>query len=172
MSRALPILCLLICLSLLPGCGGYSATPLTIDGATSISVPIFDNQTFWRGLEFDLTEAVSAEVRGRTGLRLVRTGEADLILRGDVIEYDRPVLTEGARDVIKEGSVRAVVRVTVTRRDGTVVREKLFTGKSAFVLSRGENEQSARAEAFEDMAEDIVNLLDRDWQPASGETEK
>lgn len=145
------------------GCRGYSAAPLTLDAATTIAVPVFDNQTYWRGLEFDLTQAVVAEVRSRSALTLVASGPADLTLEGDIVDFSRPVLTEGTQDVIKEGAVRAVVHIIARRRDGAAAVEQTLETLAPFAKSRGENDQTAAAEAWEDLAESIVNLLEKGW---------
>jgi len=156
---------ILTAMTLLPlnACSEYSSQSLTIDNAKTISVKMFDNQTFWRGLEFDLTEAVSKEVRSRSGLQLIRSKYADLVMTGNILEYSRPVVTEGSQDVVKEGSVQTVVRVIVTRKNGTTLINRTLEENRSFVIARGENEETARIEAFEIMAEDIVNLLERDW---------
>ena len=146
------------------GCAGYTAEPLHVRSGAKIAVPVFKNQTHWRDVEFDLTDAVSKELRSRTDYKLTQTKDADLVMTGNILGYTQPVVSEGSADQVKEGSVKAVVHIQVKDlRTGKMIIDRQLEGSAAFVLSRGESESTARAEAFEDLAENIMNLFEKRW---------
>ena len=65
MARRAIILACAAGLALVMGCG-YSSRPMTRGDVRTVYVPVFDNQTMRRGMEFDLTRAVVP-----AGLKLV-----------------------------------------------------------------------------------------------------
>jgi len=58
-----------------PGGCGYSAKSLLRSNVRSIYIPIFDNDTFRRGYEFDLTREVRDQILMKTDLRIVERSQ-------------------------------------------------------------------------------------------------
>jgi hypothetical protein len=57
---------------LLAGClGGYSSQPLYSQDVKSIYVEMFDNTTFRRDLEYDLTDAIAKRIDAETPYKIV-----------------------------------------------------------------------------------------------------
>src|SRR6266851_4580180 len=94
---------------LLPSCSwdgqftilGYTTRPNYDPGIRTIRVPIFKNNTYIRGLEFDLTRAVIREIQSKTPFRVVAADcAADTELTGTIttlnkIAINRTQLNEG-----------------------------------------------------------------------------
>jgi hypothetical protein len=150
--------------ALVSGCT-YSTKSLLPDDVHSVYVPIFDNRTFRRGIEVELTEALKREILTRTRLKIVPKGDADTILFGEIVDFKEAVLIENVADEAVESS--AIVFVDFTWKDqrtGRVLVDMKSVSESArFVLARGETVGKAKSESFEDMARKIVNLLEREW---------
>ena len=99
------------------GCGyslGYRRPP----NVHTVAVPIFHNATFplRRDVEFQLTSAVRKEILERSTLRLVDSGDADMVLRGRVVEFRELLVVEGDNDEKIESSVFAAVDLVLEDR--------------------------------------------------------
>ncbi len=151
-------------LALLAGCG-YSAKPMTPPNVRTVYVPIFDNRTFRRGLEFELTKAVKDQLLFRSDLRLARKEYADTELLGEIVDVDENVLTEDLRDDIVETGVTVTVHIIWKdlRTNRILLERKNLSETARFIVTRGENKGAATKEAFHDLAERIVELLVDPW---------
>ncbi|MBI4008584.1 MAG: LptE family protein [Candidatus Brocadiales bacterium] len=130
-----------------------------------IHVPIFDNDTFRRGLEFGLTKAVKDEILFRTRLKIVDKEDADAILYGKIADVQENVLSENIADDIVEGSVTVLldIKLVDARTGRNVIEKKGLQWKTEYIGRRGEAVSTAENEAFVDIAERIVNLMEEDW---------
>lgn len=131
----------------------------------TIYVPIFDNKTFRRGLEFDLTNAIKNEILFKTRLKIVDKGHADSALYGEIADVQESVLIEDPEANITESSVTLIVNFSwVDLRTGrTLVERKNIQQRAEFIPRRKEDEGTAEREAFVDMAERIINLMEERW---------
>jgi hypothetical protein len=145
----------------LAGCGYRLGPTEPVGGAATVAVPVFDNRTFRRGVETDLSRLVSSELITRSRLRLVETG-ADLVVDGAICFIDENVLSEAEDQVVRESSVLVTVEFCI--RDGRtgepVVPIQRVTERESFVPGIGESIRSARAEALRRIAADIVDRLE------------
>ncbi|HDY69180.1 MAG: hypothetical protein JYX80_07510 [Candidatus Scalindua sediminis] len=150
--------------ALMCGCG-YSTRSLINRDISSIHIPIFENDTFRRGIEFDLTKAVKDEIMSKTNLRIASKDNADTILHGTVKEFKEGIITHGFRDSIVEARVTLFVDITlVDRRTGRTLIDKGGINQAIeYIVRRGETLESASDEGVVDLAETIVNLLAEKW---------
>ena len=77
----------------------------------TISVHVVNNETFWRGLELDLTREITDEIAARTPLILTNRKNADALLRGTIVSFRKAVLQEDLDDNTLEAAVVAVVEI-------------------------------------------------------------
>ena len=150
--------------ALMCGCG-YSTKSLINRDISSIHIPIFENDTFRRGIEFGLTKAVKDEIMSKTNLRIASKDNADTILHGTVTDFTERIITHGFRDSIVEAEMTLFVDIQlVDRRTGRVlVHKKGIRQATGYIVRRGETLESASAEGVVDLAETIVNLLAKKW---------
>jgi hypothetical protein len=146
------------------GCG-YSTRSLISRNISSIHIPIFENNTFRRGIEFDLTKAVKNEVMSKTDLRIASKDHADTILHGTVKDFTERIITQGFSDSLVEGQMTLFVDIKlVDRRTGrTLINEKGINKASGYIVRRGETLESATGEGIVRMAETIVDHLAEKW---------
>jgi hypothetical protein len=157
-----PVGAALLALALLSGCG-YTAGPLSTGGAETIAVAVFDNDTFRREIEVELTQAVVDEVHARTALRLVDDAAgADLVVRGVIRSFTQRVLADRGPDDVTEAAILVTVDVTVENRVRGTETPLTFQIREPFSTTKGQTLASARAEAFENLAEQIVYALEED----------
>ena len=149
------------------GCG-YSAGPLTRRVERRVHLPIFENRTFYRDLEIELTRQVEKELSSRPGISIVPPESADIVLAGTIVDFEQHVLSEDSQDRVRESSVLARVRIEVRdARTGGVQRAYEVRDRAEFLIDRGETLASATREAFFDLARRIVDGLEGDFPRAS-----
>jgi hypothetical protein len=146
---------------LVSGCG-YSQKSLIDRKINTIYISIFENNTFVRGIEFDIAKAVKDEIMSRTSLRIVQKDSADVIMTGEIGGSAQAALSQ-SRDNIVESSVSISASVTLLdTRTGRSMGGGAGGGAS-FIVDRGENVQSATEEAIANLARVLVDNLEEEW---------
>jgi hypothetical protein len=167
-----PSWCLILCCALLwSGCAGYRLGPSNgeVAGAKSVQLKPFRNETF----EPRLTEAVSTALRRvvqQDGTyRLNTRGEADIVVTGTILRYDRSGISFEPRDIItpRDFQITTLAKVTATdRATGRVLLDREVGGRTT--IRMGLDLTSAERQAVpvlaEDLARNIASLLtDGTW---------
>ncbi len=154
---------LLICLGcLLPAGCGYSTRRLIRQDIKTVYVPVFENNTWRRGLEVTLTRAVAEEIKLHTSLRFAPQGEAHSTLEGELIEFEENVRTKTEEEEIL--IIRATAEVefrwidNLTRRE--LVPKQTIRESVLFVASANE---PIETRVFQEVAERIVEKMWKDW---------
>ena len=155
------LICVAFVFVLVSGCG-YSQKSLIDRKINTIYISIFENNTFVRGIEFDIAKAVKDEIMSRTSLRIVQKDSADVIMTGEIGGSAQAALSQ-SRDNIVESSVSISASVTLldTRTGRTMGGGA--GGGAAFIVDRGENVQSATEEAIANLARVLVDNLEEEW---------
>ncbi len=158
------LMCLMIVFAMISGCG-YSTKSLFDRNISSIYIPIFDNTTFRRDLEFDLTKAVKDEIMNRTSLRIVQKESADTILHGSIVDVKENVVTQNNVDDIVESrfTIYVDIKLVDRRTERTLYEESNLYNTAEFIVNRGENINSVAKENIAILAETIVNHLEENW---------
>jgi Lipopolysaccharide-assembly len=91
---------------------GYTTASQFDRNYKTIRVPIFQNLTFYRGLEFDLTKAIVTEVERRTHMKVV-SGDADLELTGKVMSFNKSETLAGPINTVRNADTVLVVEVVL-----------------------------------------------------------
>ena len=155
------LICVAFVFVLVSGCG-YSQKSLISRKINSIYITTFENNTFMRGIEFDIAKAVKDEIMSRTSLRIVQKDSADTILTGKIGGSAQGALSQ-SRDNIVESSVSISASMTLLdTRTGRSIGGGAG-GSASFIVDRGENVQSATEEAIAILARNLVNQLEEEW---------
>jgi len=155
-----PRISALVLLPLLVLSCGYSTSSLLPEGVHRLAVDVFDNDTFYREIEFTLTREVAAELRQRSDVLLSRRDSADAVLTGRILKVVRPTLVETNRDLVSEQAVIVTAEVTLwDTKTGKARMRFTLANRAEFIVERGETLETAFDEALKDLAEDIVNAL-------------
>jgi hypothetical protein len=148
---------------LLAGCG-YRAGFTMPDGMDTIHVNVFENRTFYRGLDFELTELVKTEILVRTDLVVVRQSTADIVLACVLERVDKSVLQEDENDLPQEVELKVVISASATNRSGeTLFSQKGLSKSVRYVVALGETEGIARSRALREVAEELVYRMAEEW---------
>lgn len=147
---------------------GYSHKELFPTEYQSVSLPIFENRTFFRGIENDLTEALVKEIELRTPYKVVSAGSAGTALEGTVTRVDQDMLSRRRRGGVPQ-ELEITIAVDFTWKDlrtGQVIRERRnFESVARYVPTSpvGQPYEIAQHLAVERLAEDIVSTMQADW---------
>lgn len=163
----------LLLLALLPlsagGCG-YTSGPLVRHGWRRVHVPIFQNETFYRDLEVELTAQVEKELASRPGISIAPLSDADIVLAGTITDFEQRVLSEDSANRVRESSAITHVRIEVRdARTGAVLHSYVVRDRAEFLAARGETLAGATTESFFDVARHVVDGLEEDFPHASPE---
>ncbi len=147
---------------------GYSAMSVFPEGISSVSVPIFKNETYVRDVEFDLTDALIKEIEARSPYKVMTEARADTVLIGEIRNIELDQLSKSPLTGLSE---EVIVSLTIDfewkdlRTGRPIIVRKNFTGYGLFVPSRptGESIQLGRFAAVQHLARDLVNELQAQW---------
>jgi hypothetical protein len=154
----------LFSISLMAGSGcGYHLGYQTPPGVRTVSVPIFQNDTFplRRDVEYDLTSAFRQEIQARTSLRVIdESASPDLVVRGRILEFRERVVAEGPLDEVIESNLVALVELQIENYlDGTVETRRAGNVEP-FSIQAGESFEDGRRRAIRNIAEKLVVALE------------
>lgn len=163
----LPYSLLTALLLVLPGCG-YSTAELYPERYTTVSLPLFENQTFYRGVEAELGEALAKELEHRTPYTLSTPGMADTELTGTVTRVSQRMLSRTA-DVGLPQELEVSVWVDFEWKD--LRTGEVITGRRGYeqvgryipAAGVGEPFEVAQRAAVQRLARDIVSSLRKEW---------
>lgn len=160
----------LLLLGPLAGCGWHAGL-VAPAGARTVGVEVATRAptVLERGLEPLVSDALSRAVSDLVGLPLVSPAEADLVLRGEILDYRRRGGVRSVENQLRETAVRIDVRATlVDQRDGSLAAEALEGLWSGYVLGDPAEERTAQERAVTHLAETLVLEL---FQPGAQKEE-
>ena len=150
------------------GCG-YSQQEIYPDHVQTVAIPLFENRTFYQGVEFDLTEALVKEIELRTPYKVISNeNAADTRLAGTVRAIEQAQLRRR-----RPGGLPQEMEVTVTVdfewRD--LQTQDILAGApglaevGTYLPSDPVSEpfEIAQHDAVEKLAAAIVSRLQSDW---------
>lgn len=165
-------LVLLSVAGVLSGCGYLVGSAYPPDVQT-VHVPIFTSESFRRGFEYQLTEAVHKQIQQRTPFRLADAEHADTRLTGRIVDIRKDVLGETAFDDPRELQLSLVVEVTwedlrtrqilAQQRIPVAPEAVTLEARSEFAPEVGHSLATATHEAVQQMARQIVNMMEAPW---------
>jgi hypothetical protein len=143
------------------GCG-YSTSALIRDDIHTVYIPVFDNQTWYRGLEVQLTRAVLEEVKLHSPLLIASRQDADSTLEGELVAFDQGVVTKTVDEVVVLTNATAKVNFrwvdNLTGRD--IVPKQSVVEKVIVAPGAGE---AIEANVFREVAKRILERMEKDW---------
>lgn len=163
---------LLVGLLVASGCSAYrfGTRSLYPSRIVTIYVPMFESDSFRRNLGERLTEAVVKKINSQTSFRVVTDPMADSTLTGRITLDSKRVTVESATDEPRQAEFLLSVEVTWTDRDqvllaGGTVQPSVVQAyaQSGLVPEVGQSMVTVQQEVIEDLAAQIVALLENPW---------
>ncbi|MHC4995166.1 MAG: LPS assembly lipoprotein LptE [Planctomycetota bacterium] len=147
---------------------GYSSEELYDPSFRSVAVNLFENRSFYREIEFQLTEALTKEIESRTPYKVTHAGGADTQITGTILSANKRLLSRS-----RDGGIGQELQLTVIAsfewkdlRSGRIVRKRsTISGTGEFVPALGLSEpvEIARHEAVSELSREIVSVMRSDW---------
>ena len=149
-------LALPVALALALGSCGYT-TGIRASGRT-VGVEYFGNASLERDLERPLADEISRVLRDVTDAPLVDPRQADLVVRGTILEFRRRSGVRSTENELLETGIRVYVEAELHdaragRSISGPIREEVWVG---FTLDQQDNEREALDRALRNLAEELV----------------
>jgi hypothetical protein len=148
------------------GQGAYKWASLYREDISTVSVPIFANKDFRRGIEFGLSSAVIKQMEAHSPYRVAPRDRADTILEGEIVTAGLSTLSSDTRTAIPQEQLY-VLTVNFRWKDlrtGRILLERRNYQQTApFYGPLGEGEFTGSQSAIERLALAIVQEMQADW---------
>jgi hypothetical protein len=157
------------------GCAGYrmGAASMYPADIQTVYVPIFESDSYRRGLAERLTEIVIKEIEERTPYKVVSSPDADSVLTGKLVNDTKRVIVEDSEDQPRLTQLNFVVRVGWVDRKGDLVSQagELPVPAQIVELSQstelipefGQSTATQQQEALQRLGRQIVGLMENPW---------
>ena len=145
---------------------GYQWRSLYREDVQTVSVPVFANRTYRRGLESDLTTSVIQQIEEHSPYKVVPTDRADTILEGVITSADTTTLSDNVYTGLpQEQSFNVTVSFTWKNlRTGQIYTQRRdFDQHTSFFPTLGEAIDVGSKDAVQRLATDIVHEMQADW---------
>jgi hypothetical protein len=151
----------------LAGCGGYSNESLYPDEVGTVYVEMFENETFNRGTEYELTDALAKRIEAETPYKIVSNRDrADTVLSGHLVSVDKSVLTferQTGRALEKDIELRAVVSWKNLKTGKLLIDSKTVEATASYSEWQNQGTTYASGLAANKLAVKIVELMEKEW---------
>ena len=154
------------------GCG-YVVGGAYAPDIRSVHVPTFTSDSFRRGIELQLTEAVQKEIQMRTPYRITSGPGADTRLTGHIVQIRKDVLGETMFDDPRELQFSLAIEVTWEdlRSRQVLAQHRVpiapdtvqLVSQSDFAPELGHSLATATQDAVDDLARQIVGMMEAPW---------
>ena len=151
---------------MLAGCRGYSNSWLHRQDVDTVYVEMFDTDSFRRGYEFKLTDAICKRIEAQTPYKIVSDRSvADTILGGSM-SVGVGVLA-GERWTGQPLENEALVSVTVTWKNlktgQVLVDNETVYGSTSYSPQMGQTVDYSVNQAVNKAAQKVVELMEQPW---------
>jgi hypothetical protein len=165
---------LMLLAALLPlafsGCSGmfgYSDESLFPKNIKSVRLEMFDNQTFRRGTEYELSDALAKRIESDTPYKIVTSASrADTVISGRITDISESALSidrELGNVLERELQVVALVDWKNLKTGELLIERETVTASATYTDLQNQGFQYASALAANKLAEKIVELMETKW---------
>jgi hypothetical protein len=154
------------------GCG-YRVGPNYAANVRTVHIPVFKTESFRRGFELQLTEAVQRQVQTTTPYRLANEPMADTRLVGRIVEITKRPVNQNKYDDPRELELSMAVEVRWEEcSTGRVLRQQMFPinpmatqaiSQVTFAPEAGQSLATATKDAVDQLSAQIVQLMEAPW---------
>jgi len=160
-------LCFIGCAADSATTGGYSSESLFPEDVSSVYVEMFDNQTFRRGTEYELTDALAKRIETETPYKVISSRDrADTVISGQIVSIAEFVLSierQTGRPMEKEVQVQAVVNWKNLKTGELLIDNKPVSESASYSTWQSQSFNYASSLAANRLAQKIVELMEKEW---------
>jgi hypothetical protein len=146
---------------------GYSNESLFPQDVDSICLEMFDNQTFRRGTEYELSDALSKRIEVETPYKIVSSRDrADTVISGQIVSIAELALSterETGRVLEKEVELKALVNWKNLMTGELLIDNKSVSASASYSDYQQQDFTYASALAANKLARKIVELMETKW---------
>lgn len=146
---------------------GYSEELLYPEDISSVYVEMFDSQSFRRGVEYKLTDALAKRIEVETPYKVISSRDrADSVISGQILSVGASVLTserETGRALEKEIEVRAVVSWKNLKTGELLMNNTPVSGTASYSEWQSQGFEYASSLAANNLAQRIVEQMEKEW---------
>ncbi len=158
-----------VCITL-SGCdqaGSYSNASLYPEGIGTVYIEMFDNQSFRRGVEYELTDALAKRIESQTPYKIVSNRDlADAVISGRIVRATEAVLTterQIGRALEKDVELQVVVNWKNLRTGELLIDNSKVVASASYSEWQSQGFAYASTLAANTLAQRIVELMQKDW---------
>ncbi len=151
------------------GCSmkGYSNATLYPEDVSSVCVRMFDNRTFWRDMEYDLTDALSKRIEAKTPYKIISNDDlADTVMSGQITEVQKSVLIrdrDSGSALQNEVLIKAVVSWKNLKTGELLIDSQSISASAQYSEPMNQGVGYATNLAANKLAERIIELMETRW---------
>ncbi len=152
------------------GCGtfsGYSNESVYPDNVHTVSLKMFDNQTFRRGVEYDLSDALAKRIEADTPYKIVTSQDyADTVISGQITAISEFALTierQTGHVLEKEVEIRAVVNWKNLKTGELLIDNLTISSYGTYSEFQQQDFKYGSTLAANNLAQNIVEVMEKKW---------
>jgi hypothetical protein len=147
--------------------GGYSNESIFPKDVSSVCLEMFDNQSFRRGVEYDLSDALAKRIEAATPYKIISNKDrADTVISGQIVQIGELVLSverETGLPLEREILLKAVVNWKNLKTGRLLIDNKSVTAEATYSAFQNQDFKYASALAANNLARKIVELMEIEW---------
>lgn len=163
--------CALVTVGLgLCGCSkitGYYNSSLYPQDVSSVCLELFDAQSFRRGVEYELSDALAKRIETDTPYKIISSRDrADTVMTGQIVSIGNSVLSierETGRTLENEVQLRAMVNWKNLKTGELLIDNELVIAQATYSDFLHQDFNYASAVAANNLAQKIVELMQKKW---------
>jgi len=149
------------------GCAGYSNESLFPEKIGSVYVEMFDNRSFRRGVEYELTDALAKRIETETPYKIISSRDrADTVINGQIISVGESWLSterQTGRPLEKEVELRAVVNWKNLKTGELLIDNQSVSASASYSEWQKQGFRYGSTLAANNLAQRIVELMEKEW---------
>ena len=147
--------------------GGYSQETLYPDNIQTVCLEMFDNRSFRRDAEYQLTDALAKRIESETPYKIQSDENlADSLMTGQIVSIREAILTverETGRALEKEFIIEAVVSWKNLKTGELLLDNEPVTTSASYSEFLNQSEGYATGLAANRLAQRIVEQMEKPW---------
>lgn len=149
------------------GMSGYSSETLFPEDVRSVYVEMFDNRSFRRGVEYELTDALAKRIEAETPYKVISNrSRADTVISGQIVSVDESVLSserQVGRALEREVRLQAVVNWKNLKTGELLIDNQTVSASASYSEWQNQGFGYASSQAANNLARRIVESMERQW---------
>ncbi len=149
------------------GCAGYSNESLFPKEVGSVYVEMFDNRTFWRGVEYELTDALAKRIEAETPYKIISSRDrADSVISGQIVSINQFWVSterETGRALEKDVEIQATVNWKNLKTGELLISNQTVSASASYSDWQKQDFLYASNLAANNLARKIVELMEKGW---------